>query len=116
MQVLALLRKRKSASENARKEAEAASRPDLAEKQDKELEVIDQLVGSVRKVEPQALRDIVRGKIEALRGSSQGGELKQGVVMKELLKPGGELDGQVYEGKTLAEFVREELSTAHKPS
>jgi uncharacterized protein YqeY len=113
MQVLALLRKRKSASENAKKEAEAASRPDLAEKQDKELEVIDQLVGSVKMVESQALRDIVRGKIEALRDSLHGGELKQGAVMKELVKPGGELDGKLYEGKVLAELVREELSANH---
>ncbi|ETI27418.1 hypothetical protein G647_09608 [Cladophialophora carrionii CBS 160.54] len=116
MQVLALLRKRKAASENAKKEAEAANRADLAEKQDKEIEVIEQLVGSVKMVESQALRDIVRGKIEALRDSSHGGELKQGAVMKELLKPGGELDGKVYEGKVLAEVVREELATNPKPS
>ncbi|OCT50966.1 hypothetical protein CLCR_09195 [Cladophialophora carrionii] len=116
MQVLALLRKRKAASENAKKEAEAANRADLAEKQDKEIEVIEQLVGSVKMVEAQALRDSVRGKIEALRDSSHGGELKQGAVMKELLKPGGELDGKVYEGKVLAEVVREELATNHKPS
>ncbi|KIW66401.1 hypothetical protein PV04_05737 [Phialophora macrospora] len=116
MQVLALLRKRKSASENAKKEAEVAKRPDLAEKQDKELEVIDQLVGSVKMVESQALRDIVKGKIQALRDSSAGGELKQGTVMKELVKPGGELDGKLYEGKVLAELVREELSANPRPS
>ncbi|EXJ58015.1 hypothetical protein A1O7_05438 [Cladophialophora yegresii CBS 114405] len=114
MQVLALLRKRKAASENAKKEAEAANRADLAEKQDKEIEVIEQLVGSVKMVEPQDLRDIVRSKIEAL--SSHGGELKQGAVMKELLKQGGELDGKLYEGKVLAEIVKEELATHHKPS
>ncbi|KIW91911.1 uncharacterized protein Z519_07881 [Cladophialophora bantiana CBS 173.52] len=114
LQVLALLRKRKSATETAIKEAEAAKRPDLAEKQKKEMEVIDELVGSVKLMDPVALRTVVRGKIETLRKTTQG-ELKQGVVMKELLKPGGELDGKPLENKMLAELVREEILSNHNP-
>ncbi|KAJ9609841.1 hypothetical protein H2200_006170 [Cladophialophora chaetospira] len=110
MQVLALLRKRKSATESAKKEAEEAKRPDLAEKQDKELATINELVGTVKMTSGDELRGIVNQKIESLRSSSQGGELKQGVVMKELVKPGGELDGKLYEGKVLAELVKDELS------
>ena len=110
MQILALLRKRKSASENAKKEAEAAKRPDLAEKQDKEIEAIDELVGTVKMVDANTMSSLVRNTIEALRSSVQGGEVKQGVVMKELLKPGGDLDGKPYEGKTLADMVKQELS------
>lgn len=111
MQILALLRKRKAATENAKKEAEAAQRPDLAEKQDKEMEAIDELMGTVKMMDVDAMQNIVREKIGALRQTLQEGELKQGVVMKELLKPGGDLDGQAYEGKALAELVRQELSS-----
>ncbi|OQV09205.1 hypothetical protein CLAIMM_13352 [Cladophialophora immunda] len=115
LQILALLRKRKSATEAAMKEAEAAKRPDLAEKQAKEMEVIDELAGSVKLMDPAAVRLVVRGKIETLRNTTQG-ELKQGVVMKELLKPGGELDGKPLDNKILAELVREELFSNHNPS
>ncbi len=106
MQVLALLRKRKSATENAKKEADEAGRPDLAEKQDKEMAIIDELTGSVKMIGRDDLRSLVKQTIENL----QGGDLKQGLVMKELVKPGGDLDGKLYEGKVLAELVKEELS------
>ncbi|OAP59875.1 hypothetical protein AYL99_04877 [Fonsecaea erecta] len=115
LQILALLRKRKAATETAIKEAEAAKRPDLAEKQAKEMEVIDELVGSVKLMDPAVVRLVVRGKIETLRATTQG-ELKQGVIMKELLKPGGELDGKPLDNKILAELVREELFSNHNPS
>jgi uncharacterized protein len=110
MQVLALLRKRKVATENAKKEAEAANRPDLAAKQDKEMETIDELVGSVKVVDADTLRSLARSAIETLKGSGQDVGLKQGLVMKQLVKPGGELDGKPYDGRTLSEIVKEELS------
>ncbi|OAL39313.1 hypothetical protein AYO20_01183 [Fonsecaea nubica] len=115
LQILALLRKRKAATQAAIKEAEAAKRADLVEKQAKEMEVIDELVGSVKLMDPAAVRLVVRGKIETLRSTAQG-ELKQGAVMKELLKPGGELDGKPLDNKILAELVREELLSNHNPS
>ena len=110
MQILALLRKRKAATENAKKEAEAAKRPDLAEKQDKEMQAINELVGTVKMVDADVMRCIVKKTVETLKSSVQGGELKQGAVMKELLKPGGELDGKPYESKQLAGMVKDELS------
>ncbi|KIX02633.1 uncharacterized protein Z518_08575 [Rhinocladiella mackenziei CBS 650.93] len=109
MQVLALLRKRKSASEAAAKEAQEAKRPDLVEKQEKEMAVVDELTSSVRMMDPQEMRKMVQSTIETLKGSTQG-ELKPGVVMKELLKPGGELTDKQLERRVLAELVREELS------
>ena len=112
MQILALLRKRKAATESAKKEAEEAKRADLAEKQDKELEAIDELVGSVKMVDAETLKRLVERVVEALRSEGQGGELKQGAVMKELVKAGGELEGKLYEAKALADLVREELSKA----
>jgi len=116
MQILALLRKRKSATENAKQEAAAANRADLAEKQDKEMTAIDELVGTVNMMDASTIRHIVRGKIEALRQTTKGEELKQGTVMKQLLMPGGELDGKLFENKILAELVREEIMSNHGQS
>jgi uncharacterized protein YqeY len=89
----------------------AANRPDLAEKQEKEIQVIDALVTSVPVMDVKEMRYIVRRKVEFLR--VQGGEIKPGVVMKELLKSGAELEGKVFENKVLAELVREEVMSDH---
>jgi uncharacterized protein YqeY len=105
------LRKRRSSSEDAKREALAANRPDLAEKQAKEIEVIDTLVKSVPVMDVKEMRYIVRAKVEFSR--VQGGEVKPGVVMKELLKSGGELEGKMFENKVLAELVREEIMSDH---
>ena len=77
---------------------------------------IDELVGTVEMMDTVAMRHIVRGKVEFLRNNMGGEELKQGVVMKELLKPGGDLDGKMFENKLLAELVREEILSNHNPS
>lgn len=115
LQILALLRKRKSSTEAAIKEATDAKRPDLVEKQEKEMAVIDELTASVKMMDVLEMRHVVRRTVQALRDSTDG-ELKPGVVMKELLKKGGELDGKNLENKILAELVREEIVSRHEPS
>lgn len=111
-QILSLLRKRKSSSEQAIKEAQEAQRPDLVEKQEKEIVVVDELTSSVKMMDPLEMRQVVRRTVEALRGATPG-DLKPGAVMKELLKPGGELEGKMLENKVLAELVREEVMSDH---
>ena len=80
------------------------------------METIDELVDTVKMMDAATLRHIVKGKIEALRNTTKSEGLKQGVVMKELLKPGGELNGKMFENKILAELVREEIMSDHGPS
>ncbi|EXJ90613.1 hypothetical protein A1O1_03716 [Capronia coronata CBS 617.96] len=110
MQILALLRKRKAASEAAAKEAQEAGRPELVEKQEKEVAVVDELVGAVNIMGASEMRTIVRSTIQALKGTAPG-ELKLGVVLKELLKPDGQLADQLLDKKVLAELVKEELTS-----
>jgi len=111
LQILALLRKRKAASRAAAKEAEDAKREDLKEKQEKEIEILDEYASAVKTVPVLELRTIVRGAVEALRSdrNASPSDLKPGVVMKELLKPGGVLDGKPVENAQLAEIVRETI-------
>lgn len=115
MQILALLRKRKVASEAAAKEAAQAQRPDLVEKQEKEIAVVQELTSSVQLMDALEMRKIVRTTIDALRGSSSG-EVKPGTVLKELLKPDGALADKPLDNKVLAELVREELFSNHDNS
>lgn len=77
--------------------------------------VIDELTASVKMMDVLEMRHVVRRTVQALRDSTDG-ELKPGVVMKELLKKGGELDGKNLENKILAELVREEIVSRHEPS
>ena len=108
MQVLALLKKRKASSLAAAEEAEKAGRTDLKEKQEKEVEVLDDYAGSVQMMSTEELKDIVAQTVNGLGDEKSG--LKQGTIMKELLKPGGPLDGKPLDRKALSEVVQQALS------
>ncbi len=109
MQVLALLKKRKSSSLAAAEEAGKAGRADLKEKQEKEIEILDDYAGSVQLLNTEELRDIVTQTVHGMGDEKSG--LKPGAVMKELLKPGGPLDGKPLDRKALSEVVQQALST-----
>ncbi|KAL6246493.1 hypothetical protein RBB50_006730 [Rhinocladiella similis] len=117
IQILALLRKRRSSSETAKKEAIDANRPEFLEKLDLEIAVVDELMGTVSMMDVAEMRSIVRTTVESIRGGQkgggEGGELKPGPVMKELLRPGGPLEGKPLDNKVLAEVVREECFSNH---
>ena len=108
MQVLALLKKRKASSLAAAEEAGKAGRSDLKEKQEKEVEVLDDYAGSVQLMSSEELKQIV---MQAVNGMGAKSDLKQGAVMRELLKPEGPLDGKPLDRKTLSEIVQQALST-----
>jgi uncharacterized protein len=105
IQLISLLRKRKSAAETAAKEFEAAKREDLREKQEREIEVLEGYLGRVQMVGEEEMRGFVRQVV----GRMGGEVLKEGVVMKELLGQGGSLEGKMVDRKALAGIVREEL-------
>ena len=110
MQVLGLLKKRKSSSLVAAEEAEKAGRADLKEKQDKEIEILNDYAGSVKMMRREELREIVAQTVSSMGGSEKGA-LKQGTVMKELLKTEGPLEGKLLDRKVLSEVVQQALST-----
>ncbi|RMZ92754.1 hypothetical protein DV736_g60, partial [Chaetothyriales sp. CBS 134916] len=105
MQVLALLRKRRAASQAAAKEAEGAGRHDLKEKQDKEIAVLDEYARTVPLVGNDEMRTAVRAVLE-----QQQLKLNQGSLMKELLKDGGPLAGKPVDKARLAGIAGEELA------
>jgi uncharacterized protein len=107
LQVLALLRKRKAASVAAAKEAEEQGRSDLKEKEEQQARVIDEYAGSVKMMTPEEVKAVVTQTVDGLK-EREG--LNHGIVMKELLKPGGPLDGKPVEKRDLSDIVREVIA------
>ena len=110
MQLLALLKKRKASSFSAAEEAGKAGRDDLKEKQEKEVEILDEYAGTVKMVTSEELEDFVSQAVVRLKTDGQT-DLKQGNVMKEVLKPGGPLDGKPLDRKALSEIVQRAITT-----
>ncbi|ETN42645.1 uncharacterized protein HMPREF1541_01802 [Cyphellophora europaea CBS 101466] len=107
LQVLAMLKKRKSASQNAAKEAEEAKRPDLKEKQEQEIAILDEYAGSIALLSLEELEAAVKATVEKLGEDGKN----QGRVMKELLRSGGPLDGKPVDKAQLAGVVKSSLSS-----
>jgi uncharacterized protein YqeY len=111
MQVLALLKKRKAASQAAAREAEDAKRDDLKQKQEKEIEILDEYAGTVKLVSEEELREMVQAVLGKLQLRDTKGPLNPGSVMKELLQQGGgrALEGKPVDKAQLAAIVKDAL-------
>ena len=116
MQILALLKKRKVATEEAAAEAKRVNRPDLLEKEEQQLVVIEEYASSISLMDVGEMRQIVRSEIETLRSSANPDQLKPGMVMKHLLAEDGLLAGKALDKAKLAELVREELMSNNQNS
>lgn len=113
MQILALLKKRKNATEQAAQDAKRANRTDLQEKEEQELVIIQEYESSISLMDIAEMRQIVRSEIETRRSSAPQEQLKPGLVMKHLLAEDGLLAGKALDKAKLAELVREELMSNH---
>lgn len=108
MQVLALLRKRLSGSKAASEEFAQAKRDDLKAKQDEEIAVMDEYAGQV---ETFAKEDISKAVEQAYESLKDTAKINAGMLLKELLRPGGTLDGKPVEKSEVAKMVQEMLKT-----
>ncbi|RYO87199.1 hypothetical protein DL764_008896 [Monosporascus ibericus] len=106
VQLVALLRRTRAATEEAAGEARAAQRPDLVEREEAQVRVLDEYVAGsgVEEVGAEQLRAIVAGAVEG-----EGGKARVGDVMKKLLAPEGPLAGKSFEKAELANIVKEVL-------
>ncbi|EMR69654.1 hypothetical protein UCREL1_3323 [Eutypa lata UCREL1] len=110
-QLVGLLRKTRAASEEAAVEFRAAGRQDLVDREDAQMAVVDEYVAGsgVEELSEDALRTVVAGVVTAMTSEPavEGGKAKMGDVMKELLAPGGPLDGKSVEKAELAKVVKQ---------
>jgi uncharacterized protein len=108
VQVLALLRKKMASSKAASEEFAQAKRDDLKAKQDAEIAVMDEYAGQVKTF---AEEDILKAIEQAYESLKDTAKVNAGMVLKELLRPGGTLDGKPVEKAQVAKMVQEMLKT-----
>ncbi|KAK8051314.1 hypothetical protein PG993_002699 [Apiospora rasikravindrae] len=111
-QLVALLRKTARSSRDAVAEFQEAGRADLVEKEQAQIDILDEYAAGsgVQEVGADELRTIVAGVVTAMTsegGEATGGKAQMGNVMKKLLGPGGPLEGKDVEKSELAKIVKE---------
>lgn len=109
-QLVALLRKTARASEDASAEFKAAKRDDLVEKEQEQINILNEYVSGsgVQVASEDELKTIVAGVVTALTSEgSIAGKVRFGDVMKQLLAPSGPLNGKSVEKADLARIVKE---------
>lgn len=106
-QFLSLLRKRLAASSTAQSEFAAASRQDLVDKEKAQEDVLQAYAHELQGDAPNA--DAIRQAVEEAIQSLDKAKQNVGLVMKNLVGPGGKLEGQALDGKELARAVKSVL-------
>lgn len=102
VQVLALLRKRLAGSKAASDEFALAKRDDLQAKQDAEIAVMEEYAARVETYADEDISKAIEKTYHDLKGTVS---LNPGVILKELLRPGGTLDGKAVEKAKVARMV-----------
>lgn len=95
-------------SKAASEEFAQARRNDLKAKQDAEIAVMDEYAGQVDTFGEEEISKAIEQAFETLRGTAK---TNAGMVLKELLRPGGTLDGKPVEKSRVAKMVDEMLET-----
>ena len=108
IQVLSMLRKRTAASKTAAHEFAEAKRDDLKQKQEAEIAVLDEYAGQVETVSDEEITQAIDEVFNPVDGS--GSKPNSGLIMKELLKPGGRLQGKAVDKTRVAEMIKKKLS------
>ncbi|OJJ55085.1 hypothetical protein ASPSYDRAFT_158889 [Aspergillus sydowii CBS 593.65] len=110
LQLLALIRKRVSASKDSAQQFLDAERPDLKEKEDKAQAILEEYGSQVQTMSVDEIKQIVLGEVAKLKEG--GKKLEIGTVLKTLFAPGGALDGKPAERGEVAKIAKEAVSAA----
>ncbi|KAJ5608557.1 hypothetical protein N7537_005176 [Penicillium hordei] len=108
IQLLSLIRKRLNASKDAAKEFDVAERPDLKEKEDAQVAVLEEYASQVKTLPIAEIKEVVINQIAAMIDANT--KPNQGTVLKALFAAGGPLDGKPVDRKEVATEVKNALS------
>lgn len=108
IQLLSLIRKRASASKEAAQQFAEADRPDLKEKEDAQIAILEEYAGHVKTLTVEEVEAVVAKEIAAIKEA--GKKLEVGLVLKALFTPGGALDGKPADRKEVAGLVKKAVS------
>ncbi|KAL4865548.1 hypothetical protein BDV12DRAFT_174525 [Aspergillus spectabilis] len=110
LQLLALIRKRASASKDSAQQFLEADRPDLKEKEDKALAILEEYGSHVKTMGIDEIKHIVLEQVAKVKET--GNKPNIGEFLKSLFAPGGAFDGKPVERSEVAKFAKEALSAA----
>lgn len=108
IQLLSLIRKRASASKEAAQQFAEADRPDLKEKEDAQIAILEEYAGHVKTLTVEEVEAVITKEIAAIKEA--GKKLEVGQVLKALFAPGGALDGKPADRKEVAGLVKKAVS------
>lgn len=108
IQLLSLIRKRASAAKEAAQQFAEADRPDLKEKEDAQIAILEEYAGHVKTLGVEEVEAVISKEISAIKEA--GKKLEVGQVLKALFAPGGALDGKPADRKEVAGLVKKAVS------
>ena len=108
-QLVSLLLKTKKQSQDVVEEARAAGRDDLIEKEEVQQRILDEYAAGsgVKEIGEAELRQIIQTAKAGLIAEGIEEKALSGRLMKQLLSPGGPLDGAMVDKKEVARVVME---------
>lgn len=108
IQLLSLIEKRVTEAKEAVQEFARANRPDLKEKQDAQIAVLDEYASQVETMRQEEIHAIVSQQISKMKEAGEN-NLNIGVVMRGLSRDGDPFKGKAHMGK-VAEVIKGVLS------
>ena len=108
IQLLSLIRKRAAAAKEAAQQIAEADRPDLKEKEDAQIAILEEYAGHVKTLSVDEVEAIIAKEISAMKEA--GKKMEIGQVLKALFAPGGALDGKPADRKEVAGLVKKAVS------
>lgn len=103
--LLSLLRKRIGSAKGAVEEFQKANRADLVEKEQKQVDILEEYASGVKTVDVEDIRTAVKSAIETLKAA--GGKAVLPEVLKSVM---ASLEGQPVQKSEVVRLVKEELA------
>lgn len=100
-----MIRKKTAQSKEASQQFADANRPDLKEKEDAQIAVLEEYAGQVETMSVEQIKETVSQIIAQLKGEDKKADI--GTVLKTLFAPGGALDGKPAERAEVARIAKE---------
>ena len=108
IQLLSLIRKRAAAAKEAAQQFAESDRPDVKEKEDAQIAILEEYAGHVKTLSVDEVEAIIAKEISAMKEA--GKKMEIGQVLKALFAPGGALDGKPADRKEVAGLVKKAVS------
>lgn len=109
LQLLSLIRKRVAAAKEAANQFAEADRPDLKEKEDAQVAILEEYAGKVETMSLEDIQAVVSQEVSKLKEA--GKKVEVGGLLKSLFAPGGALDGKPAERAEVAKIAKEAVAS-----